>query len=36
MRAVDLIFFRGGVFSDCAWDAWGNRYLAVWDGIAGM
>jgi hypothetical protein len=35
MRAADLIFFRGGVCFDCAWDAWGSRYLAVWDGIAG-
>jgi hypothetical protein len=35
MRVADLIFFRGGVCSDCAWDAWGSSYLAVWDGIAG-
>ncbi len=35
MRAADLIFFRGGICSDCAWDAWGSSYLAVWDGIAG-
>jgi hypothetical protein len=34
MRAADLIFFRGGVCSDCAWDAWGSNDLAVWDGIA--
>jgi hypothetical protein len=36
MRAADLIFFRGGVCSNYAWDAWGNRYMVVWDGIAGM
>jgi hypothetical protein len=35
MRAADLIIFRGGVCFDCAWDAWGSRYLAVWDGIVG-
>jgi hypothetical protein len=35
MRATDLIFFRGGASSDCAWDAWGSSFLVVWDGIAG-